>query len=120
MAEWLLGACALASIFLLTRNLAWAVQVARAGFVLGGHVARAELMEDRITPQWRLRMETLALCLMAWTGLAGWPAGAVALLFWLLACRVVRWAEGRAAAVASLVLVLALAAVWQSDLGVHP
>ncbi len=120
MAEWLLGACALASIFLMARNLAWAVQVVRAGMTMGGHVARAEMMEERVTPQWRLRMETLALCLMAWAGFSGQTALAVALLFWLLTCRVVRWAEGRCHAAAALVLVLVLAAVWQTELGVRP
>ena len=110
MTDWLLTACAFAAILLLARHLHWFIAVSQAGLHRGWRTVFQELNEPRETVQWRLRLETLALCGMAGMAWFGWPAGSLALLFWLLGCRIIRYAEMRDNAWLALIVLLGLSA----------
>lgn len=114
MTDWLLNACALASMFLILRNSLWFIVLMQARYQKRRDWVWVwnQMQDVRSTPQWRLRSETLALCVMAWSAFVGKPEISLALLFWLVACRVVRWAEDRVSSVISLVGILCLAFIW--------
>ena len=93
MKDLLALACGLAGIFLAARHLTWIVAVIQGGFAHGGHVALHEMRRSRARSQWRARAETLCLSAIGIALMLGWGALAMALLFWLLGCRVIRAAE---------------------------
>lgn len=109
MADLILYACGLAAILLLARNLTWAVAWLHGLHKHGWRCARAEAMEPLQTVQWRMRLETVGLALIGGFAALGWAIPAGALLFWILACRVIRFAETKEPAWLSLILLLPVA-----------
>lgn len=104
-------ACGLAAIFLIVRNLTWAAAWAHGLHRHGWICARREAMELRHTVQWRMRVETIGLALIGAFFAGGWLVPAGILLFWILACRVVRFAQVKEPSWASILLLLPVAAL---------
>ena len=111
MGDLIVYACGLAAIFLIVRNLTWAVAWVHGLHIHGWRCARREAMEPRHTEQWQMRVETLGLSLIGVFFAGGWLGPAGFLLFWILSCRVVRFAEVKEPAWFSILLLLPVAAL---------